>query len=57
MVIDSVFQSGKNWYPQTFLEECKYNIKEKEIKSIITGDLESFSSSFSEEEDFEKYSE
>ena len=57
MVIDFVFQSGKNWYPQTFLEECKYNIKEKEIKSIITGDLESFSSSFSEEEDFEKYSE
>ena len=44
IVIDSVFTSGKNYYPQIFLEECKYKIKEIEIKSFITDDLESSSS-------------
>ena len=29
MLIDSVFRTSKNYYPQVFLEECKYIIKEK----------------------------
>ena len=28
IVINSLFNSGKNYYPQTFLEECKYKVKE-----------------------------
>ena len=28
ILIDSVFTTGKNYYPQVFLEECKYAIKE-----------------------------
>ena len=28
ILIDSVFTTGKNYYPQVFLEECKYTIKE-----------------------------
>ena len=31
-VINSVFGLGKNYHPETFLEECKYKIKEKEIR-------------------------
>ena len=27
--MDSVFKTGKNYYPQVFLEECKYAGKEK----------------------------
>ena len=37
---DSVFRTGKNYYPQVFLEECKYVIKEKMINKYITGDAE-----------------
>ena len=27
ILIDSVFETGKNYYPQVFLEECKYFVK------------------------------
>ena len=30
-LIDSVFNTGKNYYPQVFLEECKNVVKEKKI--------------------------
>ena len=29
ILIDSAFKMGKNYYPQVFLEECKYVVKEK----------------------------
>ena len=29
ILIDSVFRTGKNYYPQVFLEECEYVVKEK----------------------------
>ena len=32
-MIDSASRAGKNYYPQVFLEECKYVVKEKEISS------------------------
>ena len=31
---------GKNYYPQVFLEEYKYIVKEKEVTWYITEDLE-----------------
>ena len=31
ILIDSVFRMGENYSPQVFLEECKYNVKEKNI--------------------------
>ena len=35
-MLDSVFGTGKNYYPQVFLEEYKYFVKGKKIpKSII----------------------
>ena len=29
ILINSVFRTGKNYYPQVFLEECKYVVKEE----------------------------
>ena len=35
ILIDSVFRTGKNYYPQVFLEESKYVVKEKRFLSIL----------------------
>ena len=35
MLIDSIFKTGKNYYPEVFLEECKYVVKEKKCLSIL----------------------
>ena len=29
------FRTGKSYYPQVFLEECKYAVKEKKILSLL----------------------
>ena len=47
ILIDSVFRTSKNYYPQLFLEECKYVIKEK-ISEYITDNIEISSSSETE---------
>ena len=31
ILIDSVYKKDKNYYPQVFLEECKYVVKKKEV--------------------------
>ena len=36
---DSVFNTGRNYYPQVFLE-CKYVVKEKKIPKYIIDDTE-----------------
>ena len=35
ILIDSVFRTGKNYYPQVFLKECKYIVKEKRCLIIL----------------------
>ena len=36
ILVDSVFRTGKNYYHQVFLEECKYIVKEtKKIINIL----------------------
>ena len=40
ILIDSVFRAGKNYYPQVFLEECKYFVKEKKMLECITDTIE-----------------
>ena len=40
ILIDSVFRTGKDYYPQVFLEECKYVVKEKKIPNYIIGNVE-----------------
>ena len=43
MLIDSVFKMGKNYYPQVFLEECKYIVKKKKTTRLNNDDLENSS--------------
>ena len=42
ILIDSVFRTSKNYYPQVFLEECQYVFKGKEIPKYIIDDIETF---------------
>ena len=35
ILIDSVYKKDKNCYPQVFLEECKYVVKEKKKSKFI----------------------
>ena len=38
--INSVFRTGKNYYPQVFVEEYKYVVKEKKMSRYIADDIE-----------------
>ena len=40
VLTDSVFEMGKNYYPQVLLEECKYIVKETEVTRHITEELQ-----------------
>ena len=51
--IDSVHRTGKNCYPQVFLEECKYVVKEKMMPGQINVTIET-SSDDSDEENFDE---
>ena len=39
ILIDSVFSTGKNYYPEVFAEECNYVVKEKKVPEYITNDM------------------
>ena len=39
-MIDSAFRTDENYYPQVFLEECKYVVKEKKIPKYIIDNIE-----------------
>ena len=55
-MIDSVFRTGVNYYPQVFLEECKYVVKGKKIPKYIIDDIEISSDSDKENSDGENSS-
>ena len=40
ILIDFVFGTSKNYYPQVFLEHFKYVVKEKKMPEYITDDIE-----------------
>ena len=50
IVLDSVIRVNKKYYPQTFLEECKYVIRKKKMKNLINDDLDLSSSDESDNE-------
>ena len=50
-LIDSVFRTSNNYYPQLFLEECKYVVKEKKMPKYIIDDIEISSNSDRENSD------
>ena len=39
VLIDSVYRKDKNYYPQAFLEECKYVVKEEKMSKFITDNM------------------
>ena len=51
ILIDSVFRTGKHYYPQVLLEECKYVVKEKKTFKYIIEDIEISSGSDRENSD------
>ena len=40
IMLDSVIKAKKKYYPQTLLEECKYEQEKKKIGNLINDDLE-----------------
>ena len=40
IMLDSVIKANKKYYPQTFLEECKYAREKIKIENYIDDDLE-----------------
>ena len=44
IMLDSVVKAKKKYYPQTFLEECKYEAKKIKMENLINDDLEKSSS-------------
>ena len=40
IMLDSVIRVGKKYYPQTLLEECKYEIKKNQMENLIDDDLD-----------------
>ena len=51
-MLDSVVKAKKKHYPQTRLEECKYEPKKIKIENLIDEDLEKSSSDESDNELF-----
>ena len=43
-MLDSVIKAKKKYYPQTLLEECKYEPKKIEMENLTDDDLEKSSS-------------
>ena len=43
----------ENYYPQIFIEQCKYREKEKEIVVFISEDIEGYFSSSDVDDDYQ----
>ena len=40
VTIDSVMETNKKYYPQIYLEECKYKVKKTQLSRFINAELE-----------------
>ena len=49
-MLDSVIRVNKKFYPQIFLEECKYVIRKNKMENLINDDLDLSSSDESDNE-------
>ena len=38
--VDSVLKVDKKWYPQVYLEQCKYKVKRRKIKNLIDYEID-----------------
>ena len=55
-MLHSAIKANKKYYPQILLEECRYEIRKKKIKSLVDDD-DDFGSSLSDKSDNEPDSE
>ena len=39
-MLDSVIRANKKYYHQSFLEECRYEIKKNKMENLINDDLD-----------------
>ena len=39
-MLDSVIRVNQRYYPQTLLEECKYEIKKNKMENLLNDDLD-----------------
>ena len=53
IMLASVVKACKKYYPQTLLEECKYEIKKVKMENFINDDLETSSSDYETESETE----
>ena len=53
ILIDFVLETGKNYYPQVFLEECENIVKKKKVPGYITDNIQ-ISSNDSDDENFDE---
>ena len=49
-MLDFVIRANKKYYPEIFLEECKYEIKKNKMENLINEDLDPSSSDKSDSE-------
>ena len=49
IMLDFIFKVGKKYYPQVFLEECKYVKRKNKIVNYINDDIEITSSDENDE--------
>ena len=50
IVLDYVIRVNKKYYPQTFLKECKYVMRNNKMENLINDDLDVSSSDESDNE-------
>ena len=50
ITLDSVIRANKKYYPETLLEECKYEIKKNKMEYFINDDLDASLSNDSDSE-------
>ena len=50
IMLDSVINVNKKYYPQTLLEECKYAVRKNKMENLINDDLDLSSSDQSDNE-------
>ena len=53
ITIDSVIKADKNYFPQVYLEECKYKIKKIQMSRFIKTELKSHPLDLSDSSDLE----
>ena len=52
-MLDSIIKAKKKYYPQTLLEECKYEQEKIKMENLIDDDLEKSKSDVSDNDETE----